>query len=142
MPEGDPFRDQLADDDVQIGDEQEREAVGNDRCEDRVEDASEDLLADGTDTQARDRHAELHRGDEPRRVRSDPENGSCATVALVAELRDAGAARRDERVLGRDEERVQQEQACDREELEEESHAPLSGARVLGGWSSLKGDRL
>jgi len=49
------------------------------------------------------------------------------------------AARRDERVLGRDEERVQQEQACDREELEEESHAPLSGAWVLGGWSSLKG---
>ena len=36
----------------------------------------------------------------------------------IAELGDARAARRDEAVLGRDEERVQQEQACDREELE------------------------
>ena len=63
-------------------------------------------------------------------------------VALVAELGDAGAPRRDEAVFGRDEEGVQQEQACDREELEEESHAPLSGARVLGGWSSSNGDRL
>ena len=39
-------------------------------------------------------------------------------VALVAELRDARASRSDEAVLGRDEEGVQQEQACDREELE------------------------
>ena len=92
--------------------------------------------------QARDRHAELHRGDEPRRVGGDAKDDARAAVALVAELRDARAARRDEGVLGRDEERVQQEQACDREELEEEGHAPLSGARVLGGWSSSNGDRL
>ena len=55
------------------------------------------------------------------------------------ELRDARAARGDEGVLGRDEERVQQEQPRDGEQREEEGHAaPLSGARVLGGWSSSK----
>ena len=50
VPEGDALRDQLADDDVEVRDEQEREAEGDDRCEDRVEDAREDRLADGTDT--------------------------------------------------------------------------------------------
>ena len=61
---------------------------------------------------------------------------ACAPVALVAQLGDAGAASGDEAVFGRDEERVQQEQRGDREELEWNRHAPLTGAAVLGGWSS------
>ena len=70
-------------------------------------------LAEGTDCQARERHAELHRGDEPRRVGGDLEDEPRALVALVAELGDACPACRDEAVLGRHEERVQQQEAED-----------------------------
>ena len=62
-------------------------------------------------------------------------------TALVRELHQMGATRGDEGVLGRDEERVPQDEQEDRS-LEEKRHAPLSGARVLGGWSSSNGDRL
>ena len=143
MAEGDALRDQLADDHVEVGDQQEREEDGDDRRRDRVEDVREDGLAQGTDGQARERDAELHRGDEAVRVRRDAQDGACAPVALVAELGDARSARRDEAVFGRDEERVQQEQRGDREQLERNRHAPLTGATVLGGWSSSSnGDRL
>ena len=47
-----------------------------------------------------------------------------------------GAARGDEAVLGRDEERVQQDENADRDELEEDRHAPTPWALVLGGMSS------
>ena len=131
------LRDQLADHDVQVRDDQEGEAIRDDRGRDRVEHPREDRLADGTDTQARDRDAELHGRDESRRVRGDAQDDAGPTASLVAELGEARASRGDQGVLGRDEERVQQEQASDCEELKAESHAaPLSGARGLGGWSS------
>ncbi len=137
MAEGHALRDQLADHDVEVRDDQEGEAVGDDRGGDRVEDPREDRLADGTDTQARDRDAELHGGDEPRRVRRDAQDDAGPAASLVAELGEARASRSHQGVLGRDEERVQQKQASDRKKLKAESHAaPLSGARGLGGWSS------
>ena len=139
VAEGDPLRDELADDDVQVRDQEERDRERDDRGGDRVEDVREDRLAQGTDGQARGGHAELHRGDEPRRVRGDLEDETGAAVALVAQLGDPRAARRDEAVLGRHEKRVQQQETCDREKLKKEGHAPLSGARVLGGWSSSNG---
>ena len=142
MAEGDALGDELADHDVEVRDHEEGERERDERRRDRLEDAGEDGLAESTDGQAGDGHAELHRGDEARRVGRDPQHEARALVALVAELGDAGASRRDEAVLGRDEEGVQQEQPCDREELDQETHAPLSGARVLGGWSLSNGDRL
>ena len=84
---------------------------------------------------------ELHRRDEPRRVLRDPQDGAGALVALVLELHDPRAARRDEAVLGRDEEAVQKHQPEQGQHFEQEGHgtsAPLSGARVLGGRSSSK----
>jgi hypothetical protein len=50
VAEGKAFRDQLADDDVQVRDDEEREAVGDDRRGDWAEELREDGLADGTDT--------------------------------------------------------------------------------------------
>ena len=136
MAEGDALRDQLADDHVEVGDQQEREEDGDDRRRDRVEDVREEGLAQGTDGQARERDAELHGGDEVVRVGRDAQDRACAPVALVAQLGDARAASGDEPVFGSDEERVQQEQRGDREQLEWNRHAPLTGAAVLGGWSS------
>ena len=109
---------------------------GDERRRNRVEDVREEGLAQGADGQARERDAELHGGDEVVRVGRDAQDRACAPVALVAQLGDSRAARGDEAVLGRDEERVQQEQRGDREQLEWNRHAPLTGATVLGGWSS------
>ena len=91
-----------------VGDQEERDAERHDRCGNRVEDVCENRLAQGTDGQAGDRDAELHRRDESGRVGSDLEHQARATIALISQLGDPRAAGRDERVLGRDEERVQQ----------------------------------
>src|SRR6185437_13747491 len=78
-----------------------------------------------------------HGGDEARRIGGDPQHRAGSLVALMLELHDPRAPRGDEAVLGRDEERVQEDEARDSEQLEGEGHAP-SGARVLGGRSSSK----
>ena len=62
--------------------------------------------------------------------------GARAPVALLLQLVEARTPRGHEPVLGRDEVAVQQDERRDGEEFEEEGHAPLSGARVLGGLSS------
>ena len=49
MAQGESLRDQLADDDVEVRDDQKGEAVRDDRGGDRVEDAREDGLTEGTD---------------------------------------------------------------------------------------------
>ena len=68
VAERDPLRHELADHDVQVGDDQEREDHGEDRRHHRVELVREHLLAERADREARDGHAELHRRDEARRV--------------------------------------------------------------------------
>ena len=137
VPERDPFRHELADHDVQVGDDQEGQDDGEERRHHAVETVGEHLLAERADGEARDRHAELHRRDEPRRVAGDPTHRSRALVPLVLELQDARPARGDEAVFGRDEERVHQDEAGERQHLEGERHRERpEDARVLGGRSS------
>ena len=84
--------------------------------EDMVKDAREDGLAESTDGQAGPGHTELHGGNEARGVGEQSLDAARPPVALRLELGNAGAAGRDERVLGRDEVRVQEDQRPDREE--------------------------
>jgi len=123
---------------VQVGDDQQRQDHGEDRGHQPVELLGEHLLAEGTDRQAGERDAKLHRGDEPRRVARDLEDEAGALVALVLELHDPRPPRRHEAVLRRDEERVREQQPEQGKNLEEEGHAWLhpEGACVLGGRSS------
>src|SRR4051812_50014614 len=92
--------------------------------------------AERTDTQGRERASELQRRDEVRRIGGDAQHVASPPVALMLQLDDAGPTRGHEAVLGRNEERVQQDENADREELEEERHAPTPWALVLGGMSS------
>ena len=138
IAERDALRNELADHDVQCRDHDERDHDRQDRREHRVEQLGQHRLAEGADAEARERHAELHRGDEARRARDDLEHVARTPVALLLELDDLRATRRHEAVLGRDEEPVQQHQPDEGEQLEKDRHAPLSGAWVLGGCSSSK----
>jgi hypothetical protein len=115
---------------VQVGDDQERDHDGQDGREIRVERVRQRLFAEGTDTEACQGDAELHRGDEPRRVGDDLPHGAGPPAALIGQLLDLRPARGDERVLARDEERVQQDQRRYAEELEEEGSR--SGRRRRG----------
>ena len=138
VAERDALRHELADHDVQRRDHDEGDHDRQDRREHRVEQLGQNRLAEGADAEARERDAELHRGDEAWRARDDLEHVARAPVALLLELDDLRAPRRHEAVLGRDEEPVQQHQPDEGEQLEEDRHAPLSGAWVLGGSSSSK----
>ncbi len=121
---------------MQEGDDQERERERDQGRKDRVEDLRQRLLAEGADGQARRRHAELHRRDEPRRVGDDLEHVACTPVALLLELADTRLPRRHEPVLRRDEERVQQDQRRNGEEFEKESHVIAPSGGRLGMSSS------
>ena len=130
MAERDPLRHELADHDVQVRDDQQREDDGEDRRHHRLEEVREHRLAEGADRQRGERDAELHRRDEPRRVAGDPQHGARPPVPLALELADARPARRDEAVLGRHEERVQEDQPGEGEQLEREGHARASTGRM------------
>ena len=127
---------ELADDDV----EEAQDRVGDDDGEDGghpvLELAGQRRLAEGADAQRGQRDAELHRRDEAARIPRDSEDVARAAVALVLELDDPGAARRDEAVLRGHEEGVEQDQDRNPDQLEEECHALTSRAWVLGGFSS------
>jgi len=97
--------------------------------------ASRCLLAESADGQRGERHAELHRGDEARRGLGDLKHLARADAALLLQLVHARSAHGNEPVLRGHEEPVQENQRRDGDELEEECHAPLSGARVLSGSS-------
>ena len=88
----------------------------------------ERVLAESADRQRGDGDAELHRGDEPRRHGGQAEHLLRPAVALLGHLLQTRAADGDERVLGRDEEAVQQHERRDGDQLEEEGHAPPTGA--------------
>src|SRR5262249_49381370 len=92
----------------------------------RLELAGEHLLAQGADRQRGDRDAQLHRGDEPRRIARDPQHRAGPTVALPLELADARTPRRDEAVLGRHEEGIQEDQARQSQELEKKGHPSVA----------------
>ena len=140
MAERRAFRHELAGDDVEEREDRVREDDGEDGGHPLVELARERRLAERADSEGRERDAELHRGDEPPRVRRDPQDVARPLVPLVLQLDDPRAPRRDEAVLRRDEERVQQDQDSDPAELQKKCHAltlPSAGrARVLGRLSS------
>ena len=106
--------------------------TASDRGHHGIEDLFEHGLAEGTDTQARGRDAELHRRDEARRVARDPQDELRPSVPLVGELLQPRPASRDEAVLRGDEERVQQDQRRDGDEKECEVHALSRRAPVRG----------
>ena len=139
MAERDALRDELAEHDVE---ERQQQVGEGDREHCRhpgLERVRERLLAERTDTQRGQRDAELHRGDELRRIARDPQDRAGPAVSLVVKLDDPRPPGRHERVLGRDEEGVQQDQDPDADQLESESHAPTPGAHVLDGSSSTSG---
>ena len=133
------LRHELADDDVQEGDDQEGEQHGDHRGEPCGEQVREHLLADGADRQRCQCDPELHRGDEMRRIARDASHRTCRPAALGRELLETRAAHGHQRVFGRDEEAVQENESGNAEELESDRHAPLPGAAVLGGMSSTTG---
>ena len=135
VPERDRLRHELADHDVEERDDQVREHHREHGRDHRVERARERVLAESTDPQRGERDAELHRGDEPRRRVGDPEHLARAPVSPSASSCIRVRRTVTSAVLGRDEEPVQQDQRRDGEKLEEERHAPLSGARGLRGSS-------
>ena len=109
----DPLRDELADHDVQERDDQEREQHGQNVAEPLVEQLGQHPLAQRADRQRGERDAELHRGDEVRRVARDLHDGARRAAALVRELLHARPAHRDQRVLACHEERVEEDQEAD-----------------------------
>jgi hypothetical protein len=127
---------ELADHDVQERDDQKREDHGEDRRHQGIEGVTERLLAQGTDAQAGERHPELHRCDEPRRVGDDSLDRAGTAVALLGELLNPRPSRGDERILGRDEKSVDQNQRRDAEEFQEKGHVPAGPAGRLRGSSS------
>jgi len=102
---------------VQVRDDQERDHHSEHGRDHRVERMRQGLLAEGTDTQARQCDPELHGSDEARRVSDDALDSAGAPVALLGQLLNPRPPRRHERVLARDEESVQQDQRRDAEEL-------------------------
>ena len=63
-------------------------------------------------------------------------NGTRPPVPLLGELLHPRPPHRDERVLGCDEEPVQQNENADSREFEDQRHAPAPGALVLRGSAS------
>ena len=124
MPERGALRHELAEDDVEEGEDR----VGEDDREHRRHPLSNSLrqrrLAESADSERGERDAELHRGDEPARVGRDVQDAARAAVALVLQLDDPRPPRRDEAVFRRDEERVEQDQESDPDELQREVSRP------------------
>ena len=126
MPERDALRHELADHDVEVGDDEQGKDDGERRRDHRLEQVREQRLAHGADRQRGDRDAELHGRDEARRVARDPEDGSRPLVPLPLELADARPARGDEPVLSCHEERVEEDQARKSQQLEEKGHPSVA----------------
>ena len=137
LVERDRLRHELTERHVQVGDDAEGENERDRRREERVIDpVLDDGLADGAEQDGEGRDAELDGADEANGAVHDPERDPRPQHAAVGELAEARTAGGHERVLGRDEERVPQNDQENREYPENESHAPSSGAPVLGGISS------
>jgi hypothetical protein len=98
---------------VQERDDEEREEDCEEGREPLVEQLGEHLLAQCADRQRGQRDPELHRRDEMRWVAGDLHHGASRATALVGELLHPRPAHGDERVLARDEERVQQDEGSD-----------------------------
>ena len=136
--ERDRLRHELAEHDAQVGQDQERDEEGDAARDPVVEVAREQRLAQGTEQDPEHRDPDLDRGDEAHGLVEQPERRPRPAVAALRQLLEAGAPRRHERVLGGDEDRIPQHEQENEDQPEGVAHAPLSGARVLGGSSSSK----
>ena len=97
--------------------------------------SDEHPLAERTDGQRGQRHAELHGGDEVRRIARDLDDRARRAAALVGELLHAGSPHGHERVLACDEEAVQQDQRGDGRRARAR---PSSPARATGRGEPLR----
>ena len=84
----------------------------------------------------RERDPELHRGDEMRGVGNDLAHGARTAIALAGELVEPRVAHRYERVLGRDEERVPEDEEGDEGELDGGHDAHRRSFRTRSGTRS------
>ena len=131
----DRLRHELADDDGEVREDRERDQERDRVGERRLHEVREERLSDRTEQDREDRDPHLDGRDEADRVVHEAERCLRAAAASLGALLETRAPRRDERVLGRHEDRVpQHEEEHDERVLRERSvhHAP-SGAPVLGG---------
>ncbi len=126
---------ELTEDDAQVGQDQEGDDE-RDAARQAVEVARDQRLAHGTEKDPEDADPDLDDRDEADGIVHEPQGDLRVAASSLGTLLQACPARRHERVLGRHEHRVPQHEGEDREDSEEVVHAPLSGARVLGGSSS------
>jgi hypothetical protein len=92
----------------------ERDAVRKQRL---VDPPRDERFTDGAEQDREGGDAELNGADEPDRAVHDPDRDSRASVAVGGHLRERGALRGNERVFGRDKERVAHNDQKDRDEL-------------------------
>ncbi len=134
------LRHELAERDAQVREDQERDRVGERRREPRVEvvgrGAARPMAPMAIEKTV---IADLRRCDEADRRVHQRQRALRAPTTGVGAFLQARTARCHERVLGGDEDRVAQTSNPIRLTVEV-AHAPLSGARGLGGWSSSNGD--
>ncbi len=128
--------DELAEGDAEVGQDQERERVGDPVRERRVEVVGQERLPDRAQGDAEDGDPDLDRTDELDRMVHQVERRAGTTAAGLGVGLEPRSARGHERVFGRNEDRVPEHEQEDREDAEGVAHAPLSGARALEGSSS------
>jgi hypothetical protein len=131
----DRLRDELADDDREVGQDRERDQERHGVRQRRLHEPRQQRLADGTEQDREDRDPDLHGRDEADRVVHQAERRLRAPSATLGTFLQARSPPRDEGVLGRHEHRVPQNEQEHDDESQRSAHAP-SGAPVLGGFSS------
>ena len=106
---------ELADDDVQVGDDAERQREGDDLekrrgqpCEHRREQCRDRRLTDPADSERAKRHAQLGRRYVLIELIDNARREASTGAALLGELVELGFSDPDKRVFGRDEEPVRQ----------------------------------
>ncbi len=133
--EGDCLRNELTQHDGEIRQDRERDQEGDGGGKWRLEEPGEQRLADGTEKDRRHGDPDLNRRDEPNRVVHEAKRRPGAAAAALRPLLEPAAPPGDERVLGRHEDRIPQDQQEDDEDSQRCAHSPR-GAPVLGGISS------
>ena len=126
----DRLRDELAEHDAQVRQDGERDHEG-DAAREEVEVARDERLADRTEGDPDDGDPDLDGRDEPDGLVHQPERGARRPAAALRALLEPVAARRDERVLGRDEDRVQEHEDEHDEDARDVAHRDLLPERMV-----------
>jgi hypothetical protein len=140
----DRLRYELADHDTEVGQHAERDRERSPARE-KLEVARHEWLSDRTERDPEDRDPHLRRRDEADGLVHEPERRDRGSRSLRCTFLESTTTRRDERVLGRDEYRIPENEADDHEDASQIAHrasrqkrrrAPDSGAPILDGSSS------